>query len=396
MIHVLVMGLPLAAGLALGLLAWRRGWSPSLRASLAVGAGLRLAVLLIAAHDPVWQPYDLDHDFRDTADAVLAGHDPLVFVRYGGWHFLPFMAYVLAGQRALGGPWLVAGRLVPVLADIALIPMVGRLAGGSRRASFQYACVPLALMVSALHGQFVPLTLALGVGALLAARGGRAHLAGLLAGLSVTATSWTVLLVPGVLLTLPHRWRTMAIWTVAVPAAFLVSNSVFLGTPVLKLPATAIKVLSTRPVAGDWGWSAVVTGGNEVVSPTLGHIGTPLLVLGLLAAGWWWRRSDPIDLTLVLLVAFLVVTFRFGTQYLLWPVPYLLARPRRGTWLLITVASVWAAFGYLFLTHLGRSFWQHAHIAWTLSSFVVIALLIRMLPARVRVPDSADLVGTAT
>jgi hypothetical protein len=383
-IHVLVMGLPLALGLVLAVLAGRRQWAPPLPVALAVGAGLRLVVLTIAATDH-WQPYDLAGDFRDTAAVVLQGHDPLVYVRSGGWHFLPFMAYVLAGQHELGLPWRVAGRLVPVLADIGLIPLVGRLADERRATrSFQYACVPLGLMISGLHGQFPPVTLLFGVGALLAARAGRPHLTGILAGFAVTSTSWTVLLLPGLLVATPtvRRRLTVLAWTAAVPFVFLLSSSVFLGTPVRRLPATATGALSTRAVTGDWGWSAFVSAGHQVVSASYSNVGTPLLVVGLLAAGWWWRRCDPVDLTLALLLAFLILTWRFGTQYLLWPVPYLIARSPRGTWPTITAASVWAAFGYLYMTRLDQFAWRDAHIWWSLSSAVVIAFLIWTLPRR--------------
>jgi hypothetical protein len=389
--HILVMGLPLAVGLALALLAAGRSWAPPLWVALAVGTALRLLVFAIAAGDS-FQPYDLAHDFLDTADAVRAGHDPLVYVREGGWHFLPFLAYVLAAQRELGDllglSWNVVSRVIPILADIALIPLVGRLAGEGRRAtcSFQYACLPLGLMVSAIHGQFSSLTLLFGVGALLAARADRPHVAGPLMGLAATSASWTAVLLPGVLLAVPGLRRRLTVlgWTAAVPGVFLLSSAVFLGTPVGRLPATAVEALSTRPVAGDWWWSALVTGGHQVVSPTLSHIGTPILLVGLLAAGGWWRRADPLDLTLALVLAFLLVTYRFGAQYLLWPVPYLLARARRGTWPAITVAGIWAWFGYVPLTRLHAWDWVHAHTWWVLSSVVVIPFLIYALPPRHR------------
>jgi hypothetical protein len=178
-----------------------------------------------------------------------------------------------------GLPWSIAVRIVPVLADVALIPLVGRLAG-ERRAlrCFQYACAPLGLMVSAIHGQFGPLTLSAGVTAFLAARAGRPHSAGALIGLTVTSASWTATLLPGVLLAAPADRRsrlTVAGWTAAIPAMFLLSGSVFLDTPLLRLPATAIAALSTRPVVGDWGWSALVTGGAQVVSAAPGPPSSP-------------------------------------------------------------------------------------------------------------------------
>ncbi|RFS83444.1 hypothetical protein D0T12_20550 [Actinomadura spongiicola] len=393
------MGLPLVAGLALALLAERGRWAPPLAVALAVGAALRVTVMLIAAQD-TFQPYDLDEDFRSTADTVLDGRDPLFYLREGGWHFLPMLAYLLAGVRYLselvGLPWEVAGRVVPVLADLALVPLVAKLSSdpSSRvRAlrSFQYACAPVVLMVSALHGQFAPITLALGAAALLAARGGRAHLAGVLIGMSVTSASWSVLLLPGVLLTLPAlRQRIMVlVWTAAVPLAFLLSSVPLLGTPAGRLRESLSASMGTRPVAGDWGWSAVVTGGDQVVSPGYGTVGTPLLAVALLAAAWWWRRADPVSLTLALLLVFLIVTYRFGTQYLAWPVPYLLMRSTsRGALPVIAVSGVWAAFGYLYMSRLEPVAWREAHVWWALSSLLVIALLVYALPGRRR--DGGD------
>lgn len=396
MIHILVVGLPLAIGLGLALVAARRNWAPRLAVALCVGGVLRLAILMIAVRDHTWQPQDLGVDFLDAANSVLQGEDPVNHQhRDGGWHFLPFMAYLLAGERQLG-LWLGIGwgtvaRLVPVIADFALIPLTGRLvapgddeAAARRRAlcAFQYACMPLAVMVSSIHGQFAPITLGLGVAALLAGRGGRPHLAGLLVGLSVTSTSWSVLLVPGILLIVAGVRRRLIVlgWTAAVPAAFLLSSWLVLDTPLGRLPTTAKAVLSTRPVVGDWGWTVIATHGHLSVSATLGHIGTLVLLVALLAAGWWWRRADPFTLTLALLLVFVAVTYRFGAQYLLWPLPFLIARPTRGTWVAITASSLWAGFGYLYTTRLDEPTWWHTHTWWSFSSLAVIPLLIRALP----------------
>ncbi|MDA0633677.1 hypothetical protein OUY22_09630 [Nonomuraea sp. MCN248] len=383
----LVVGPPLVAGLVLALVAQRRGWSPPLWAALALGAVLRVIAMAWAAQDPA-QPYDFAVDFSEAADEVLAGRNPTTHMRDGGWHFLPFLAYVLAGQKELGDllglSWNVAGRIVPVLADLALIPLVAKLAGerGALR-GFQYACVPLGVMVSGLHGQFPPLTLAFGVAALVAARAGRAHWAGVLMGLSVACTNWSVLLVPGVVLAVAGTRRLVVLgWTAAVPGLWLLSSSVFLDTPVTGLVDLARAIMSTRPVVGDWGWTALVTGGDQTVSAGLGRIGTLVLVAGLLAAAWWWRKADPIDLTLVLLLVFLVLTYRLGAQYLLWPVPYLLARPRRLTWPAITAASAWAAAGYLRVQPFTGMGWWQFHGVWALSSFLVIPFLIAALPPR--------------
>ncbi|MGP3929573.1 hypothetical protein [Nonomuraea sp. KM88] len=386
-----MLGPPLAVGFALAVLAQRKGWAPPLWAALCAGAVLRVLTMLLAPHTAV-QPYDFEHDFRDAANAVLDGVNPTMHLREGGWHFLPLLAYVLAGQQELGETlglsWAVAGRIVPVVADLALIPLISRLAAerGALR-GFQYACLPVGVLVSGLHGQFPPITLLFGVAALLAARRGRVQLAGLLIGLSVSCTHWSLLLVPGVVLAVPglRRRVTVLVWTAVAPLAMLASSTVFLDTAVTELPALVRAIMSTRPVVGDWGWTAVATGGEQIVSPAFGRVGLVILAAALLAALWWWRRAEPEVLTLALLLVFLIVTYRLGAQYLLWPLPYLLVRPPRGTWGAITLTSLWVTVGYLHLLYFMAGLeWGAAHRLWVLSSLAVIAALVYTLPWRER------------
>ncbi len=380
----MIVTLLLAAGFGLCVLAQRRSWAPSMGAALATGVALRGAVWGIAAAQS-WQPYDFKYDFPAAAVAVLHHHDPMLFGRARGWPFLPTMAYVLAGEFKLGQlthlPWALTGRLTPVLADVALIVLVGRLAG--KRAPlrrFQYACNPLAILVCAIHGQLEPEVLALGAAALVVARSSRRGAgAGALLGLSVAIGSWSVLLAPGVLVSLPDwRQRLRAVGaTIAVPMAFLLTAPLGVGTPIGRLPDVVRGLLGVRPVVGTWGWTSTVTHGTLELLPTVGRIGTVLLIVALLMAGYLWRRADPIDLTGALLLTFLLVSPRVGAQYLTWPIPFLIARPTRYTTPALGVAAAWATFGYLYL---GRHFtWVHDG-GWYLASWCVIPMLVLALP----------------
>lgn len=384
MTYVLTVTLLLAAGFGLCVLAQRRSWVPSLAAALGIGVALRVTVWMIAASQS-WQPYDFKYDFFAAAVAVVHHHDPMLFGRARGWPFLPTMAYVLGAELKLGQllhlPWSITGRLASVLADLALIPLVGRLGfdkGPLRR--FQYACNPLSIMVCAIHGQLEPEVLALGVGALVLARSTRRGAgAGALLGLSVAIGSWSVLLAPGIFAALTGRRERVraACATVAVPAAVLLTAPIGVGTPVGRLPDVVRGLVSLRPVVGTWGWSAIVTGGTLELSPTVGRVGTFILVVALMVVGYLWRRADPIDLTSALLLTFLLVSPRVGAQYLIWPIPFLVARPTRYTTGAIGVAAAWALFGYLYL---GRHFtWVH-DAGWYLASWCVIPLLALALP----------------
>jgi hypothetical protein len=407
----------LSAGFALCVLAQRRRWAPSLRTALAVGAAIRVLMWIIAARQS-WQPYDLNFDFSSAATAALHHHDPMLSTRSRGWPFLPTMAFLLAGELKLGQlthlSWPVVARIVPVAADLALIPMVGRLADGrgfgtpgsgsrgsgdsARKGAvaggtafspvsagngalrrFQYACNPIAIMVCAIHGQLEPEVLALGVAALLLARSRRGAAAGAALGLSMAVGSWSLLLAPGILVTLPdwrHRLRAAAA-AVAVPCVILLTSPLTVGTPVGRLPDVVRGLISLRPVVGLWGWSALVTHGNMELLPTIGRVGTLLLIIALPVAGYLWRRADPADLTSALLITFLIVSPRVGAQYLAWPLPYLTARPTRYAAPALAAATVWAGFGYVYLS---RQFLWIQTPTWALASWCVIPLLFLALP----------------
>ena len=376
----------LGVGLALFLLAQWRGWQPSLPTALAVGAALRGAVWAVAASE-AWQPKDFRADFPAAAAAVLHHHDPLLSGRPRGWPFLPTMAFVLAGELKLGQvthlPWRVVGRLAPVVADLILIPLIGKLAtdrGPLRR--FQYACNPLVILICAIHGQLEPEVLVLGVAAFVVARSHRSAAAGILLGLSVAIGIWSVLLAPGVLLMLPD-WRKRlraACWAACVPVGFLLhARSLTVGTPLRRLPTVAHRIIGLRSVVGGWGWTVLLTRGRLEFLGWLGRIGVLVLLIALLVAAYLWRRADPVDLTVALLITFLVVSPRVSVQYLVWPMPFLAARTTRFGTLAIMAAAVWGGISYLALgPHRAPSSWHAYTLAYW--SWAVIALFVLAMP----------------
>ncbi|WP_395106192.1 hypothetical protein [Actinomadura sp. SCN-SB] len=384
---VVVEGAVLIAGAVLGVIAHVRGWRPSVRIALLVGVGLRVAVMGLAAADP-HQPVDLWDSFLQAGQDVLHRRDP-VLTPDSGWHFLPMSAYGFALTLLTGLPWEVALRLYPMAADIVLIVLVGRLARDGERElrRFQYACSPLAMLVCAVHGQLQSVALVFGVAAFLAARSRRPGGAGALMGFALSANSWPVMFLPGIAATLrrPGRWLRASAGVIGVPALFFVTLPIGVGTPIDRLPDVVGVVGGIRPVVGDWGWTAVATGGHQTLDSTLGRPGSIVLFATLFLAGWWWRRADPIDLTIALVLAFLIVTPRLGAQYLLMPVPFLLVRSTRAAHLAMGAGALWAAFGYLYMTRLSWSGWQDVHVGWSLGSLIVIAFLIAAMPWRRRV-----------
>jgi hypothetical protein len=366
-----------------------------LRSALAAGALLRVAMAAVAATE-IWQPYDFANDFTAAASAVLHHQDPVLTVRPRGWPFPPTMAFVLAGELKLGEllhvTWPVVGRLAPVAADLVLIALVGKLAqrrGPLRR--FQYACNPLAIMVCAIHGQLEPEVLVLGVAAFVVARSPRTSAgwaAGSLLGASIAVGVWSVLLLPGVLLSLTGARRRIeaACCAFGIPVVFVLTSPLTVGTPVGQVPGVVHGIIGLRPVAGTWGWTTLLTHGRTELLPSAGLPGMLLLCGGLLAAGFLWRRAHPIDLTTVLLITFLVLSLRASSQYLLWPVPFLTARMTRWATPAMAAAAAWAGLGYVAIGPGLLGSWTSG---WAFSSIAVIPLLILALPWQRRHPDGA-------
>jgi hypothetical protein len=298
--------------------------------------------------------------------------------------------YAYAVPLGLGIPWEISGRLVTVVSDVVLIVLVGRLAAGAgergtRRealARFQYACNPLALLVSTVHAQLEPVSLVFLVGAYLAARSGRGWVAGALFGLALSAKSWPIILLPVLLAMLPD-WRRRAqafVLAGTVPVLFLLSLPLGAGTPLSKLREISQVLGWVRPIVGEWGWTAIMTGGDWALVPEYSKYGQMALYATLLVVMLAWWRGDKVVVTVAMLLAFMVVTPRLGAQYLLWFVPFLLARPTRFAQPALAAAGLWAGLGYVYLTQYTDHEWWLQHRWWAQSSVVVIAFLLAAMP----------------
>jgi hypothetical protein len=68
-----------------------------------------------------------------------------------------------------------------------------------------------------------------------------------------------------------------------------------------------------------------------------------LVALGLVVLVFW-SRLDGAELTAALILAFLVVTAGFGSQYLLWPAALLMITGGWRAWVYLTLAAGYAVF----------------------------------------------------
>jgi hypothetical protein len=351
---------PTAALLGVGALAslviLRRRWHPPIAWSIAIALAFQAVVVVVAQK---WTPQDVAVRFLDAGILVLHRHDPLTALPKQWWNFTPFMPLVFAAEHLLRGPWLITGKIAPVLASTATVPMVaaasrpGTAVNERRLRALLWAVSPLSLAVSAVHGQVEPVAVALGLGALLLAERGRGGRAGLVLGAAIAAKSWPVLFIPGVLRELPG-WRQRTV-TLVSSAAVPVAMIALIPTLLRDRLGPALRVMfGYHSLFGNWGWTGMLAWtGKAGFGPTGAHaehyqrIGTVVLVVALAAALVVWRRLEGLDLTAALLLVFLIVTAGFGVQYLLWPAALLYARGAGRQFLFLGAAAGFAAVEYL-------------------------------------------------
>lgn len=341
----------------LAFIAERRRWRPPLWAALTVGLGFRLQALLLTH---MTKPYDIFNDYRVVGRSVLLHQDPILHIRPSGWSYLPPYDFVLAGevelQRYLHISWLYAGRSFSLVADLAVIVLIGVVAGAETGAlrRFQYACYPIAIYNSLGRMEATCLALMLAALALVLRRDPpistrRALGSGALLGLAAGVNSWPILFLPALLRALPSRRARLeaALGLATVVGGLFVTMPLTVGTPVRDLPRDAWAMLTYHATSGTWGWSAVVGFVYRLhwyspASRLIGTVGSLVTLAAVVAAVWWWRRAHPLDLASVAPCALLATTASFGSQYLMWPVASLLARPPKRAWWFHASVNTWS------------------------------------------------------
>jgi hypothetical protein len=338
--------------LFLTVLAEIRQWQPPVAVSVLAGLAVRLVVVFVVTRNQT--PIDATDYFHRVGLAVRDGQDPLTSLPVGFWNFFPPMAYVFALASMLPIPWQVAEKIVPVAADVTLISLVGMLRSDRPRLrQLQYALSPIAVLVSAFHGQFESVALAFGIAALIVADRGRPVAAGLLLGTAISVKSWPVIFIPGVLRAFsPRRVPSIVAAAAVVPAISFLTMPLLLTTHL----GRAAKVIAGHTILpGTWGWSGLLRlAGHD---PRSGNtIGTLLAGAAFVAAWWSFRRLDPQRLSVVLFLAFSVFTAGYAPQYVLWGIPLLLVVGSRAGQMFLAAAGIYVVTGYAFLFRLHVDF----------------------------------------
>jgi len=272
----------------------------------------------------IWGSDDVTN-WQTWGRVVVEGGNPYHTQFFLNWPplWLPFAAWAYLVSLTMHLPFNLVVKLIPISADVVIAFL---LYGVDRRAGFAYAWNPVAIYVTAVHGQFdsIPalfatMTIVLGRSAAWLGVGG-------------AFKTWPMFVLPAAV----HRLRDAAV-PVAIFAAALLLPVPFVGWTALT------GFLHYRGMGGFWVPS------------------TPAIFYAAMAAAAlfvWIVKPPPARGALLLLLTFYVTAPGFGVQYLIWIVPIaLVVDPRNGLAysILAGVVLAWEALARPYTGHIGET-----------------------------------------
>jgi hypothetical protein len=273
--------------------------------------------------------------FQRIAGAMMRGQNPYRVVDINWpplWAVLTDAAQRLAFATLL--PFTFTVKWFPIAADVLITLVLFSQARRrweaepSFRFALLYALNPLAIYITAVHGQFdaIPACALLLAAVFLSRDEGGAGWktsASWLA-LGIMAKTWPLFVLPALAAVQRPFRRKIAYCAIATLPAVLVMSVLWTLSP----KDISEKVLHYRGAGGWWGFSGVATllHGNDISQGAFSALFYSALTLTAAAI---LRRRDPARGSLLMLLAFLFFTPGFGDQYLLWLLPVALLVDQR-------------------------------------------------------------------
>jgi len=317
---------------------------------------------------PVGAAYDIE-SFRLVGEALLNGEDVYTSAATGRHPYFPLQMYAVGTatylSRTTSLPFVVWLKLPAVLADVCISVLIyisfrkwGRSETISLSWALLYALNPIAILVSAYHGQFDSISVLLLLMAWYAWHFG-AHIkrSAVFLGFAALNKSWPIVFLPIAFIRLTNNRQRLiyTLFALSIPAIFTAAYVILFSsdpTPMLR------RALTHSGVAGYWGASLIIyLLGNpffdtaQIWPAVLSFQRILILLVGLLTL-WLTRRQSALDALLTIILAIFAVTLGVGIQWLLWPLAFaVLASERR--WLQwYTIAGTFMMFVHLYGLHM--------------------------------------------
>lgn len=345
-------------------------------AAIAVGLILRLAVAVWLP----WPNYDIE-SYRIVGERVLAGQN-IYATPDNRYPYLPGWAAVEAafvlGHRTTGLPFPLVARLPQLVADAGLIGLLAYLADDDSasvwdlppvRVAWAHALNPVAIFVSAAHGQIEPVVIGIALAAV-ALLDSRPRMSALLAGLATLLKPIGVFVVPVVV----FGRKDWAKWVQSVTILTLVILPVT-ALYALRDPALFLSRVGGYEGVRYLGWIALIETGIQFgysigamplpfglgylaisIPPIFSTISGVVAIAfaGVVAIQTGFRAENTGERLVgvaVVYIGALVIIGAWSVQYLYWPVCFCWLAPfSRWRWAYLGVATVgtWGLTEYLF------------------------------------------------
>lgn len=287
---------------------------------------------------PVGAGYDIE-SFRLVGEALLNGEDVYTSAAVGRHPYLPMQMYWIGSAYYLhlntAVPFVVLVKLLPVLVDAGITAVIFRTCKQwqmNDRAAVGWALLfalnPIAILVSAYHGQFdsVPVLLLL-LSWFWLEFGKKSKLSAAALGFAILNKTWPIVMLP-VTLVRNLNWKH-----------WLIYSGIVLGVPILFTTAYVL-IIESDPVPmlrrafthtgpnGYWGLSASLALLKKQIialEPIYDYMVAWRRWL-ILAAGlftlWWTRKETIVSALTTIILAVFTVSAGMGIQWLLWVVPF--------------------------------------------------------------------------
>ncbi len=287
---------------------------------------------------PVGAGFDIE-SFKLTAEALLSGKDVYTSAAIGRHPYLPFQMYSIGlamfASRSTGLPFVVLVKFSPIAADVVITALIWFIAvkkGWSQVTAWWlallYALNPVAILITAYHGQFdsIPVLLLL-IAWYFWHFGQRMFLSSVALGFAILNKTWPIVFLPIILIRL-RRFRpvlTYSLVAIGLPILFTLAYVVTFSSnpePMLR------RALTHTGNSGWYGLSAILTLGGRY-QDSLAQAAQIhweirrwiLVIVGILAL-WRTRKQSSNDALVTIILAEIALTIGLGLQWLLWVVPF--------------------------------------------------------------------------
>ena len=248
--------------------------------------------------------------------------------------YLPLQMYWLGACQWLSEktniPFSALVRLLPIFVDMVIVWLLFAYFGKNNKvdpkyAAFLYALNPIAIYVSAFHGQFDSVPLLFVLLSLIFA-GNSVTKSGLWLGVGIWIKSWPVLALPAIMSSFSSKNdKYKLLLNVLLPPLFgILFYSIWFSGGIISTTSNAINY---NHGIGHWGYTFILKligqfTGSDLINNYL-YLYSKFVTLLALFLVWFFvaRKQAPIPAVTTIIVAFFAFTHAFAVQYLVWLVP---------------------------------------------------------------------------